>query len=130
MANYYSPYFNPYQQAYQTPNTPITQPQTAAVNQTSGILWVQGESGAKSYPVAPNISVQLMDSESNRFFIKTADNSGMPMPLRIFEYTEITGKEKGKEEKKSEEYATKKDLAALKEEIVAKFEVKEVKKDE
>jgi hypothetical protein len=29
-----------------------------------------------------------MDSESNCFGIKTADSSGMPLPLRIFDYKE------------------------------------------
>ena len=32
----------------------------------------------------------LMDSESNTFYIKSSDNSGMPMPLRIFDYKERT----------------------------------------
>ena len=31
-----------------------------------------------------------MDSESNTFYIKSSDQSGMPMPLRIFDYTERT----------------------------------------
>lgn len=44
------------------------QPQQQNVNQ--GILWVQGEAGAKSYLVAPNTSVLLMDSEESRFFYK------------------------------------------------------------
>jgi hypothetical protein len=66
------------------------QPQmTQPVNDT-GILWVQGEAGAKSWAVAPGKSVMLMDSESNTFYIKSSDNSGMPMPLRIFDYTERT----------------------------------------
>lgn len=66
------------------------QPQmTQPVNDT-GILWVQGEAGAKSFAVAPGKSVMLMDSESNTFYIKSSDNSGMPMPLRIFDYTERT----------------------------------------
>lgn len=56
----------------------------------NGINWVQGEAGAKSYPVAPNQSVMLMDSEENVFYIKTVDSSGMPLPLRIFDYTERT----------------------------------------
>ena len=55
-----------------------------------GILWVQGEAGAKSWAVATEKSVMLMDSESNTFYIKSSDNSGMPMPLRIFDYTERT----------------------------------------
>jgi hypothetical protein len=56
----------------------------------NGILWVQGEAGAKSWAVAPGKSVMLMDSESNTFYIKSSDNSGMPMPLRIFDYSERT----------------------------------------
>ena len=56
----------------------------------SGLLWVQGEAGAKSFLVAPGQNVLLMDSESSRFYLKSADASGMPMPLRVFEYQEIT----------------------------------------
>jgi hypothetical protein len=54
-----------------------------------GLLWVSGEVGAKSYLVAPNSTVLLMDSDSQRFYLKSADNAGMPS-LRIFEYTEVT----------------------------------------
>lgn len=32
----------------------------------------------------------LMDSNANVFYIKSADASGMPLPLRIFDYTERT----------------------------------------
>ena len=73
--------YNPQQQMMQQQQ--VQQP----VNDT-GILWVQGEAGAKSWAVAPGKSVMLMDSESNTFYIKSSDNSGMPMPLRIFDYTE------------------------------------------
>lgn len=31
-----------------------------------------------------------MDSETNVFYIKSSDNSGMPLPLRTFEYKEVT----------------------------------------
>lgn len=55
----------------------------------SGAVWVQGEVGAKSYPVAPGNSVFLMDSEASRFYIKAVDISGIPMPLRTFEFKEI-----------------------------------------
>lgn len=56
--------------------------------QQNGIIWVQGIEAMKSYPVAAGQSVLLMDSESNCFGIKTADASGMPLPLRIFDYKE------------------------------------------
>ena len=74
---------NQYQQAV---NIPQPQQQIQHINQ--GLLWVQGEAGAKSYLVAPNSTVLLMDSESSRFYLKSADGAGMPN-MRIFEYKEI-----------------------------------------
>ena len=76
---------NQYQQAVNVPQMQ-TVPQQQ-VNQ--GLLWVSGEVGAKSYLVAPNSTVLLMDSDSSRFYLKSADNAGMPS-LRIFEYSEVT----------------------------------------
>jgi hypothetical protein len=61
--------------------------------QSNGLIWVQGIEAMKSYPVAPGQSVLLMDSESNCFGIKTVDTSGMPLPLRIFDYKERTGQQ-------------------------------------
>ena len=69
---------NNYQQTVGTPN-PVNQ----------GLLWVSGEVGAKSYLVAPNSTVLLMDSDAQRFYLKSADSSGMPS-LRIFEYSEVS----------------------------------------
>ena len=74
---------NQYQQTVNVPQM-VPQPQ---VNQ--GLLWVSGEVGAKSYLVAPNSTVLLMDSDTQRFYLKSADNAGMPR-LRIFEYKEVT----------------------------------------
>jgi hypothetical protein len=65
-------------------------PQYQQQQNSSGLIWVQGIEAMKSYPVTPGQSVLLMDSESNAFFIKTADASGMPLPLRVFDYTERT----------------------------------------
>lgn len=79
------PYYPAYQpQMYQNQYMPQTQ------QQSGGLTWVQGIEAAKSYPVSAGQSVLLMDSESNAFFIKTADASGMPLPLRVFDYTERT----------------------------------------
>lgn len=55
---------------------------------SGGIIWVQGEEGAKAYMVAAGNSVMLMDSEASAFYIKSTDPSGMPQPLRIFDYVE------------------------------------------
>lgn len=94
MDNYYAPFYQPnyygnpaqnrqYPQQYQQP---VVQPQQSG----NGLIWVQGEAGAKSYLVAPGNTVMLMDSESERFYIKSADASGMPLPLRVFAYQELT----------------------------------------
>ena len=71
-----------YQQQFQNP------PQ-AQNNAQNGMLWVQGIEGAKAFPVAAGNNVLLMDSEESLFYIKSTDQSGMPMPLRIFQYSEI-----------------------------------------
>lgn len=57
-------------------------------NPNPGFVWVQGEAAARSFMVAPGATVLLMDSDSNRFYIKIADPSGMPS-MRVFEYTEV-----------------------------------------
>lgn len=83
MASYnaYQPYFPQYY------NPQYQQPQQQQQAQVSnGIIWVQGEAGAKSYMVAPNNTVQLWDSESQTIYLKSADASGMPS-MRILDYT-------------------------------------------
>lgn len=65
---------------------PVQQPQ----QQAAPIIWVQGEAGAKSFLVGPGQSVMLMDSEAEVFYIKATDASGVPLPLRVFDYKERT----------------------------------------
>lgn len=65
---------------------PMAQPQTVQ----EPMIWVQGEAGAKAYMVAPGGSVVLWDAERYVFYIKSADQSGMPS-MRVFEYTERGG---------------------------------------
>lgn len=75
------------QNAYQQPMMGQTEQQTQG---TPSIIWVQGEEGAKAYMVAAGNSVLLMDSENSAFYIKSTDASGMPLPLRVFDYKERT----------------------------------------
>lgn len=105
--------------------------------QSNGIVWVQGEAAARSYMVGAGQSVLLMDSDSTCFYIKSADASGMPLPLRIFDYTERTVKSPTTQEKAQnepnidlEQYVTRSEL----EDTLAKFaeslKPKKGKKDE
>lgn len=105
---------------------PQSVPQAASQPQNnSGLIWVQGETGAKSFLVAPNTTIMLMDSEKDVFYLKSADGSGMPLPLRVFEYTERTSGENGTktpQEQPTESkgnYATIDDINVLQSEIEA-----------
>lgn len=120
----YYPYQNQYYTQLAQAYTPVQgQPQNVAPVQqnNNGIIWIQGEQAAKSYMVAPNNTVMLMDSESQRFYLKSTDASGMPLPLRVFEYTEVTQTAKSKpvEDKSIDlsSYTTKAEFDAFRDEI-------------
>lgn len=61
--------------------------QPAPQPQQNGINWVQGIAGAKAFMVAPGQTAFLMDSEGQTFYMKSADQSGMPT-LRVFDFQE------------------------------------------
>ena len=117
----YNPY-QVYQPMYQgIPDMRQFQPQMQPAQMQSqqqsgsGIIWVQGEEGTKAYMVAPGNSVLLMDSENSAFYIKSTDQSGMPMPLRIFDYQERTsGKQPAQAIQNQEDsYVTRKEFDAF-----------------
>lgn len=78
---------NSYYPASYQPVVPQYNQQTVN-QQNNGIVWVQGLEGAKAYPVGAGNNVLLMDSEASVFYIKSTDQSGMPQPLRVFDYSE------------------------------------------
>lgn len=74
--------FNPQPSPYANP----VQPQPQATTQ-NGIIWVQGEAGAKSYMVAPNNTMALWDSEEQVIYLKSSDQNGVPS-MSVLEYHE------------------------------------------
>ena len=82
MAMYNNGFPATYQPMYQYPIQQAAQSQAMS----GSPIWVQGESGAKSYLVAPNSTVQLWDSESQTIYLKSADASGLPS-MKILDYT-------------------------------------------
>ena len=70
----------------------------------NGLIWVQGEAGAKSWFVNPGATVLLMDSESMRFYLKSADMNGVPA-MRTFEYNEV-GAQKPQESPQAANFVT------------------------
>ena len=116
MAIYNNGYPVNYPQYYTQPQVQMQQPQA---QQTNGIIWVQGEAGAKSYLVAPNTTVQLWDSENNVIYLKSADSSGMPS-IKVLDYTiRENGSQIAQNAfKMNSEYVTKEEFDAFKEEIM------------
>lgn len=115
-------YHQYYPQAYQ--NAPVVNQQNNQQQTNSGIIWVQGEAGAKSYLVAPNTTVQLWDSENQVIYLKSADASGMPS-IKTLDYTvrgsqsssEAFNADDGKFISKSEFNGLKDELEGLKHDI-------------
>ena len=107
--------YQPY--AYPQPQIqPQIPPQTPQGNNSS-MIWVQGETGAKSYLVAPNVTIPLWDSENQTIYLKSADASGMPN-IRILDYTfRDSTPTKSPIEKAEDHYATKKDIEMLEERV-------------
>jgi len=106
MTPYNSPFpatYNPYQNYYPTPNIP----QHQELQPDTNMIWVQGDSGAKAYPVQNGKSVVLFDSEEKRFFIKAVDVNGMPLPLKVFNYSEAIETEDTKSEIDTSQFITR-----------------------
>lgn len=109
--------YNTYQPSYPMyyPQMQQTQQQMQPSN-TSGIIWVQGEAGAKSYLVAPNTTVPLWDSEQKVIYLKSADTSGMPS-IKYIDYTIRETNQPVNNTIKVDDYVKKEDLESLKNEI-------------
>ena len=91
-------------------NQPMQMQQQGQQQNGGGLVWVQGEAGAKSYMVANGSSVLLMDSERQCFYLKSCDAAGMPS-MRVFDYQER--KAAPIPEEAAAEYVTRKDFEAL-----------------
>lgn len=108
-----------YQMPQPIPQQPMPQ---MPIQQSNQKVWVQGEAGAKSYLVAPNTTVDLWDSEQQTIYVKSADNTGMPV-MKILDYT-IRNSNNASTTPLSEsktEYVTKDELNAFKGEITKEF---------
>lgn len=108
----YQPYPQTYAQQYQQSQ----QYQNQQAQPTPNLIWVQGEAAAKSYPIAPNSSVPLWDSEANVIYIKSADMSGMPS-IKVLDYTMRDVTARTPEISPQNEFATKDDISVLEKEI-------------
>lgn len=86
----------------------------------SGLNWVQGEAGAKSWFVNPGATVLLMDSEAMRFYLKSADMNGVPA-MRTFEYSEV-GAQKPQEAQQAANFVTVDVFNEFREDVLKRLE--------
>ena len=106
-----------FQQPFQAPPQFPMQPPRQDQN---GLIWVQGEAGAKSWFVNPGATVLLMDSESMRFYLKSADMNGVPA-MRTFEYSEV-GAPKPQEAPQAVNFVTAEEFNGFRDEVLKKLE--------
>lgn len=51
-------------------------------------VFVNGESEVNNYPVAPGLTVMLIDFNLKKFWLKSTGMNGVPQPIRAFPFEE------------------------------------------
>lgn len=141
MPNYPVPYQNNWgysgvgQQMYpQYQQTMMNQPQQTSQSQcTHGLIWVDGEVGAKAFQMPNNMPanqpIALWDTNDTVIYLKSVNPMGMPNPLQRAHYTLEEAKSgvrtqgySGDPEKREEpdlaKYVRKEDMERMKQELM------------
>jgi hypothetical protein len=86
----------------------------------TGLNWVQGEAGAKSWYITPGSTALLMDSENQRFYLKSADMNGIPA-MRTFEYHEV-GAQKPQETPQTVNFVSVEEFNGFRDEVMRRLD--------
>lgn len=108
-----------YPQMQMQPSQLQAQAQQAQMQaQQNGMVWVQGEAGAKSYLLTPNTILPLWDSEAQTIYLKSTDASGMPT-MKILDYTVRDSQQNNPpiQNNNAESFATKEEVESLAEQL-------------
>lgn len=116
MATFNNPNYAQYM-PQQTPAYMLPQAQTV-----SPMIWVKGSAQAESYPVQPNNTVILWDSEQDTIYIKSTDVLGKPS-IKYLDYTirENSPKVEEKTQQPAPDYVTKSDLIEFMNQVTAQI---------
>ena len=132
MANYPIPYqnnwnysglFPQYQQSMaQTPMQPTNQTAQGG----PGMIWVDGEVGAKAYQMPAgwpaNQPIALWDTNDTVIYLKSTNPMGMPAPLQKAQYKLVdykqVGQMSGDDKPDMSEYVRKDDLERMKQDLM------------
>lgn len=65
--------------------------------QPQGVMtaFINNEASATTYPVAAGSTVNLVDINNGKMYLKSTDPNGMPCPVRVFEIHEVTPQPQG-----------------------------------
>lgn len=117
---------NSYQQQYSQAIQPQYAQQQATQQQAIGIVWVDGEVGAKAYQLPAgwpaNAPMPLWDTNDTVIYLKSINQMGMPNPLQKVHYTMDEAPKQSFSapalpDRDMNNYVTKDDLEQVKEEL-------------
>ena len=118
-------YFNPYGLGNQYGTVPTQPSQNYAVQQQpqQGIIWVDGEVGAKAFQMPPGwpagVPIDLWDTNDTVIYLKSINQIGMPNPIQRIHYTIEDQKVSSlPPQTTSQGYVTKDDFNKFKDEIL------------
>lgn len=110
------------QQPYMQQNAPQY---SAASPVRMGINWVDGEVGAKAFPLPAgwpaNTPIDLWDTNDCVIYLKSINQLGMPNPLKVIHYTMDEPQQQSNlmAGPNSPEYVTKEDMKSMEDRIIA-----------
>lgn len=110
---YQNPYYQPYTPQYHPP---------MQTQQSTNVIWVNNETEAKNYPVAPGNTVILMDNDNPVAYKKTTDFSGRSLPLEVYDLVPRNApKEETHHQINLEEYLQRKEFDAFLDKLDKRF---------
>ena len=83
----YQPTYPQYQQTYGNYTQPIQNPTTPTP--TNGMIFVNNQKEAEDWLIQRGETVILWDKNRPVFYIKAADNRGLPLPIEVKEYHDV-----------------------------------------
>ena len=83
----YNPFLQNYQQNYQNNMGNAVQQNNLQQDER---IYVSNQQAAEAYIVAANGFVRLWDSSQPRFYEKSADYTGRPLQMKVYEYKEVS----------------------------------------
>ena len=80
---------------------------------SNNIIWVQGIEGAKAQQIKPGVTLLLLDSENDQFYIKACDQYGICLPIKTFKFEEVVAAPAVAQAPAAAQYVTREELIEI-----------------